>query len=87
METTDLYNKSLMKGKKILYVHGFGSSGASGTAKTLQLLMPNAKIIAPDLPLHPEDAMTLLHTICDTEKPDLIIGSSMGGMYAEMLYG
>lgn len=33
------------------------------------------------------EAMELLHHICETERPDLIIGSSMGGMYAEMLYG
>lgn len=25
--------------------------------------------------------------MCETEKPDLIIGTSMGGMYAEMLHG
>ena len=42
---------------------------------------------APDLPLHPAEAMDLLHHTCETENPDLIIGTSMGGMYAEMLYG
>jgi hypothetical protein len=31
--------------------------------------------------------MALLYKICETEKPDLIIGTSMGGMYAEMLHG
>ena len=31
--------------------------------------------------------MDLLHHTCETENPDLIIGTSMGGMYAEMLYG
>lgn len=87
MVTTDQYNPNLMVGKKILYVHGFGSSGASGTAKTIQILLPSAEVIAPDLPLHPTEAMDLLHQICQTEKPDLIIGSSMGGMYTEMLYG
>ena len=49
--------------------------------------MPRAKVIAPDLPVHPEEAVALLHDICDREKPDLIIGTSMGGMYAEQLYG
>ena len=31
---------SLMKGKKIMYVHGFLSSAQSGTVKMLQELMP-----------------------------------------------
>lgn len=87
MQTTDDFRPNLMKGKKILYVHGFGSSGQTGTAKTLRMLMPNCMVISPDIPLQPAAAMDLLHQICDTEKPDLIIGTSMGGMYAEMLYG
>ena len=49
--------------------------------------MPEATVIAPDLPIHPEEAMELLHNLVDSEKPDLIIGTSMGGMYTEMLYG
>lgn len=77
----------LMQGKKILYVHGFASSGASGTAKNLRILLPNATVISPDLPVSPLAAMELLHQICDTEHPDLIIGTSMGGFYAEQLYG
>ena len=76
-----------MEGKKIMYVHGFGSSGQSGTVTLLRTLMPAATIIAPDLPLHPAEALELLRQTCDAEKPDLIIGTSMGGMYAEMLRG
>lgn len=77
----------VMAGKKILYVHGFCSSGQSGTVHLLRTLLPNTVVIAPDLPLHPEEAMTLLRETCAIEKPDLVIGSSMGGIYAEMLYG
>lgn len=77
----------IMSGKTVLYVHGFGSSGQSGTVSRLRVVMPNAKVIAPDLPVHPEEAQALLKQICDTEKPDLIIGTSMGGMYTEQLYG
>lgn len=76
-----------MSGKKILYVHGFASSGQSGTVTLLRTLLPSATVVAPDLPIHPEEAMDLLHKTCEEEKPDLIIGSSMGGMMAEMLYG
>ena len=77
----------LMAGKKILYVHGFGSSGQSGTVIRLRTVFPNAKVIAPDLPVHPEAALDLLLKVCDEERPDLIIGTSMGGMYTEQLYG
>ncbi|MBQ8153747.1 MAG: esterase [Prevotella sp.] len=77
----------LMAGKTILYCHGFGSSGQSGTVERLRIVMPNARVIAPDLPIAPHEAIALLHTICEQEKPDLIIGTSMGGMYTEQLRG
>ena len=86
MDPTKTY-PALMEGKKIMYVHGFGSSGQSGTVTLLRTLMPAATITAPDLPLHPAEALELLKQTCDAEKPDLIIGTSMGGMYAEMLRG
>ena len=70
-----------------MYVHGFASSGQSGTVTRIREVFPNATVIAPDLPIHPEEAMTLLRQTCEREQPDLVIGTSMGGMYAEMLYG
>ena len=77
----------LMAGKTVLYCHGFASSGQSGTVTRLREVMPQAKVIAPDLPIHPIEAIALLRNICQQEQPDLIIGTSMGGMYAEQLYG
>lgn len=76
-----------MAGKKILYVHGFGSSGQSGTVSRIREMLPAATVTAPDLPIHPEEAMALLEDTCSNEHPDLIIGTSMGGMYSEMLRG
>ena len=90
MTTENPYVKQfpdLMAGKTLLYCHGFGSSGQSGTVTRLRTVMPNAKVIAPDLPVDPHEAIALLHRICDEEHPDLIIGTSMGGMYAEQLRG
>lgn len=87
MEQSIIQYPQMMVGKKILYVHGFASSGDSGTAKNLRILLPNTTVISPDLPLSAKAAIDLLHNICETEKPDLIIGTSMGGMYAEQLYG
>lgn len=76
-----------MAGKKIMYVHGFASSAQSGTVTLLRTLMPQAQVVADDLPLAPNEAMALLRRRCAEERPDLIIGSSAGGMMAEMLYG
>ena len=44
----------LMQGKKIMYVHGFLSSAQSGTVKMLQELMPNATLVAEDIPCMPK---------------------------------
>ena len=90
MEQQNQYIKQfpdLFKGKTIMYVHGFGSSGQSGTVSRIRTVFPGAKVVAPDLPIHPQEALDLLNRTCETEQPDLIIGTSMGGMYAEMLYG
>ena len=90
MEQTNPYIKQfpeLMKGKKIIYVHGFGSSGQSGTVTRIREVLPNAMVVAPDLPIRPQEAIDLLRQTCDREHPNLIIGTSMGGMYTEMLYG
>lgn len=77
----------MLKGKTIMYVHGFGSSGQSGTVKRLRTVFPNTKVVAPDLPVHPAEAQELLRKLCAEEKPQLILGTSMGGMYTEQLYG
>jgi predicted esterase YcpF (UPF0227 family) len=74
-------------GKTVMYVHGFGSSGQSGMVSRIREVLPKATVIAPDLPLRPAEALSLLHETCEREHPDLIIGTSMGGMYAEMLTG
>ncbi len=87
MELYEYARPTLMAGKKILYVHGFASSGQNGSVRTLRLLMPEATVVAPDLPVEPFEAKELLMNMTASEKPDLIIGTSMGAMYAEMLYG
>ena len=76
-----------MTGKKIMYVHGFGSSASSGTVGLLRETFTETGIIAYDLPVDPYETMALLREACRCDQPDLIIGTSMGGMYAEQLYG
>ena len=87
MELYEYARPGLFAGKTILYVHGFASSGASGTVGRLRLLLPQATVIAPDLPVDPHEAIKLLKGLCARENPDLIVGTSMGGMYTEQLTG
>lgn len=87
MELYEFARPALMSGKTVLFVHGFASSGRSGTARALRTLLPEAEVLAPDLPVQPGDALVLLRSIVSERRPDLIIGTSMGGMYSEMLYG
>jgi len=77
----------VMKGKKLMYIHGFASSAKSGTVVKLSELLPNTTVVARDVPLDPHAAMDMLQEMTDKEQPDIIMGTSMGGMYAEMLYG
>ncbi|MBP5321075.1 MAG: hypothetical protein J6334_08805 [Kiritimatiellae bacterium] len=79
--------------KKILYLHGFGSSGASGTVELLRRTFwdtdaaHRATVVAPDIPVDPAVAMPMLEELAYDEMPDLIVGTSMGGMYAQQLHG
>ena len=80
--------------KKILYLHGFASSGASGTVGLLrhelwEKAAPDRRvtIVAPDIPLDPLAALPMLEELACDEMPDLVIGTSMGGWYAQMLHG
>ena len=72
---------------KLIYFHGFGSSGASGTVQLLRLLLPEAEVIAPDIPVDPVEALPFLKKLCEEEQPDIIVGTSMGGMYAQQMRG
>ena len=72
---------------KLLYVHGLASSGQSNTVRNLREMLPNVEVNSPDIPLNPNLAFKLLKFLCREEAPDLIIGSSMGGMFAQQLHG
>lgn len=70
---------------KIIYFHGFGSSHASGTVEILRRELPDDTVAAPDIPVDPAEALPYLRQFCADEQPDLIIGTSMGGMYAQQM--
>lgn len=72
---------------KVLFIHGLASSGAYKTASTLRTLLRPCEVIAPDVPIEPAAALSLLRTLCEAEKPDLIVGLSLGGFWAQKLRG
>lgn len=72
---------------KVLFVHGLASSGAYKMASSLRILLKGSEVIAPDVPIEPGDALNLLKGICRDESPDLIVGLSLGGFWAQKLRG
>ena len=75
--------------KNIVYFHGLSSSGNSGTGKHLKQLFPNENVMTPDIPLNPKDALPYLKNLISKLDPDqtIIVGTSMGGMYAQQMTG
>ena len=75
--------------RKLLYLHGFASSGATGTTVSLRnaLYEHDVQVIAPDIPVMPAEAMPFLRQLVEELQPDLIVATSMGAMYAEQLRG
>ena len=72
---------------KLIYFHGFGSSAASGTIRTLRERLPDFEVIAPDIPVDPAEALPFLRELCEQEQPNVVVGTSMGGMYAQQMRG
>ncbi len=72
---------------KIIFLHGFGSSGATKTADYLRAKLKDSEVISPDIPLDPEKAIRMLNKLCYDVRSAVIIGTSMGAMYAQQLHG
>lgn len=70
----------------ILYLHGFASSGNSGTAREIQETLTKCRVISPDLPIDPDEAIKIIQKTIDEESIDLVIGTSMGGLFASMVH-
>jgi hypothetical protein len=68
--------------RKILFIHGLASSGTYKMADMLRHLMKPCEVIAPDLPIDPDEALGLLRKLDAVEKPDLVVGLSWGGFLA-----
>lgn len=77
----------LMAGKTLLYIHGLASSGNSRTAKEIQRQLPKTRVLSPDVPVNPQEAYEMLCTLIDEENVNVMVGSSMGGMFANVING
>ncbi len=71
----------------ILFLHGLASSGKYKMASSLRILVKGSRVISPDLPVDPDEALALIRGILRDEHPDLVVGLSMGGFLAQKLRG
>ncbi len=73
----------------LLYIHGFASAGSTGTAIQLRetLYEHGVQVLSPDIPVMPLEAIAMLRKLVEERQPRLIVGTSMGAMYAEQLHG
>ena len=44
-----------------------------------------ATVLAPDLPLHPQEAIDFIQKLCDQEHPDVLVGNSNGSFLAQIV--
>jgi hypothetical protein len=69
-------------GIMLVYIHGFNSSSESDTAKFIKHFHPD--LIAVDYSYkNPSVAINQIVKLCTTEERVVIIGSSLGGWFAE----
>jgi len=70
----------------IINLHGF-NSGPGGKAEELQKQFPDCKVIAPQLPYDPFQAIELIRGIIDQHSQDdiHIVGTSLGAFYGMSL--
>jgi predicted esterase YcpF (UPF0227 family) len=65
----------------ILYVHGFASCGRGNKSQALARHFGSGRVVAPDLPPRPRDAVAALEAMKAQEALELIVGSSLGAFY------
>jgi len=72
----------------ILYIHGYGGTGNSRTAKALQSSLPeNYTVFEPCFPLDINEALELAQETIRTKKIDRVVASSLGAFTAMQLRG
>ena len=67
--------------KKVLYIHGLGGSGDGRVATLLRNNLTEYRIIAPEIPIEPKQALDFIRDIISKDEYDLVVGSSLGAYY------
>lgn len=75
------YNYTPREKPYALYIHGMGSGAKSGTRSSLGHYLDNYEWLSPELPLDPRQALALLRDYTNVFAPELIVGTSLGGLY------
>ena len=65
-----------------LYIHGLGSSAASGTKSSLARSLDGYEWLSPEITHNPFESLDILNEWATTFQPALIAGTSMGGLLA-----
>ena len=65
-----------------MYIHGFASSPKSGTRASLARALPEFEWLAPEVKHEPFESLEILNEWARTFEPEVIVGTSMGGMLA-----
>ena len=75
-----------MRTTKILFLHGFFASGSCIPAQALkQAFEGRAKVLTPDLPLHPRKALAFITELCEREHPNVLVGNSNGSFLGQIV--
>ena len=69
----------------IIYIHGFASCGQGDKANLLKQHFSDRLVLSPDLPVEPRVALQQLQALIDQHGVSLLVGSSLGGYYADVL--
>jgi predicted esterase YcpF (UPF0227 family) len=81
------FSSSHASARSALYLHGFNSSPRSTKARqTVDYLYHlGIKVTCPQLSHNPTQAIQQCEDLLEKEKPQLLVGSSLGGFYASVL--
>lgn len=64
----------------MMYLHGFMSGANGAKQRQLQKLFKGRyRVIAPELDADPDRSLEIINKTIKTEKPEIIIGTSLGG--------
>lgn len=74
------YYDSLKPKPYALYIHGLGSGASSGTNTSFGHYFPGYEWLSPEMPIDPFEALAVLQDWITAFHPQLIAGTSMGGM-------